>query len=111
ATEATRLLRDVAWALGYAHAQGVVHRDIKPDNILIERGTGRPLVADFGIAHVATGSGATAAGTILGTPDYMSPEQASGEPVDGRSDIYSLGVVGFHALSGTLPFTGDSAAA
>ena len=106
--EASRLLRDVAWALAYAHAQGVVHRDIKPDNILIERGSGRPLVADFGIAHVTEGSGATAVGQVLGTQEYMSPEQASGEEIDGRSDIYSLGVVGFFALSGGLPFHGPN---
>jgi serine/threonine-protein kinase len=108
APEAARILKDVAWALAYAHAQGVVHRDIKPDNILIERGTGRSLVADFGIAHVAEGSGITMAGQVLGTPEYMSPEQASGQEVDGRSDIYSLGAVGYFALSGRSPFTGPT---
>jgi serine/threonine-protein kinase len=102
--EGTRLIQEVAWALAYAHARGIVHRDIKPDNILLEAGTGRALVSDFGIARAAETSGATAAGEVLGTAQYMSPEQACGEPVDGRSDLYSLGVVAFFALSGRLPF-------
>lgn len=110
-SEAARILREVAWGLAYAHAQGVVHRDIKADNILIESGSGRALVADFGIARVTRSSGVTGVGEILGTAEYMSPEQASGEPVDGRSDIYSLGVVAFYALSGKLPFEGPSVAA
>jgi hypothetical protein len=99
------VLREVAWALAYAHAQGVVHRDIKPANILLERGTERAMVTDFGIARLAHASGETGVGELLGTPEYMSPEQASGEPVDGRSDLYSLGVVGFFALTGQLPFS------
>jgi len=103
--EATRVLREVAWALAYAHAQGVVHRDIKPANILLERGTERAMVTDFGIARLAHASGETGIGELLGTPEYMSPEQASGESVDGRSDLYSLGVVGFFALTGGLPFS------
>jgi eukaryotic-like serine/threonine-protein kinase len=103
--EMTRVLREVAWALAYAHAQGVVHRDIKPANILLERGTERAMVTDFGIARLAHASGETGAGELLGTPEYMSPEQASGEPVDGRSDLYSLGVVGFFGLTGQLPFS------
>lgn len=107
--EATRVVREVAWALAYAHSQGVVHRDIKPANILLERGTGRAMVTDFGIAHVAHGVSETAAGELLGTPEYMSPEQANGEQVDARSDIYSLGVVAFYAVSGTLPFTAPTA--
>ena len=105
AHEATRILREVAWALAYAHAQGVVHRDIKPANILLERGNGRAMVTDFGIARLAQPSGDTAVGEVLGTPEYMSPEQAAGEALDGRSDLYALGVVGFFALTGTLPFT------
>jgi hypothetical protein len=100
----TRLLQEVAWALAYAHLRGIVHRDIKPDNILMEQGTNRAMVSDFGIARAGEISGGTAIGEILGTAQYMSPEQASGENVDGRSDIYSLGIVGFYALSGRLPF-------
>src|SRR2546425_9338800 len=111
APEAARILREVAWALAYAHAQGVIHRDVKPENILLEQGTGRALVADFGIARLAQASGGTGVGEVLGTPDFMSPEQASGEAVDGRSDLYSLGVVGYYVLSGKLPFEGSNAAA
>lgn len=106
--EAARVLREVAWALAYAHAQGVVHRDVKPDNILIERGTGRALVADFGIARLVQAPGASGEGELVGTPEYMSPEQASGDAVDGRADLYSLGVVGYFALTGRLPFTAAS---
>ncbi len=102
--DATRLIQEVAWALAYAHLRGIVHRDVKPDNILIEVGTGRALVTDFGIARVTETSGGTQVGEVLGTAQYMSPEQACGEPVDGRSDLYSLGVVAFYALSGRLPF-------
>jgi eukaryotic-like serine/threonine-protein kinase len=109
--DVTRMLREVSWALAYAHAQGVVHRDVKPANILLERGTQRAMIADFGIARLTQTSGMTAVGELVGTPEFMSPEQASGEPVDGRSDLYSLGVVGFYALSGALPFTAPSAQA
>ena len=100
------VLRDVADALAYAHARGVVHRDIKPDNILIDRASGRPMVTDFGIARAAAGeTRLTATGVAVGTPAYMSPEQALGErEVDGRSDLYSLAVVGYHLLSGDTPF-------
>ncbi len=107
--DVTRILREVAWALAYAHAQGVVHRDVKPANILLEHATGRAMVTDFGIARVVDAHGETAVGELLGTPEYMSPEQASGEAVDGRSDLYSLGVVGFFALTGRLPFTASNA--
>ncbi len=101
-----RVLRDVADALAYAHARGVVHRDIKPDNILIDRASGRPMVTDFGIARAAAGeTRLTATGVAVGTPAYMSPEQAVGErEVDGRSDLYSLGVVGYQMLAGETPF-------
>ena len=105
-----RLLRDVADALGYAHAQGVVHRDIKPDNILLDAATGRALVTDFGIARAMEGSDqVTVTGVAVGSPAYMSPEQAMGErALDGRSDVYSLGIVGWQALAGALPFQASS---
>jgi predicted Ser/Thr protein kinase len=103
--DATRVLREVAWALAYAHGRGIVHRDVKPDNILLEASTGRALVTDFGIAHGGEHAAPpTDPGTIMGTAHFMSPEQAANEPVDGRSDIYSLGVVGYLAVSGRLPF-------
>ncbi|HEX7978176.1 MAG TPA: serine/threonine-protein kinase [Gemmatimonadaceae bacterium] len=103
--DATRVLREVAWALAYAHGRGIVHRDVKPDNILLEAGTGRALVTDFGIAHGGAASvSSTDPGKIMGTANFMSPEQAAGEPIDGRSDMYALGVVGYLALSGRLPF-------
>jgi hypothetical protein len=108
-TDATRIMREVAWALAYAHAQGVVHRDVKPANILLERGTERAMVTDFGIARQTHAGGETMVGELLGTPEYMSPEQASGEAVDGRSDLYALGLVGFFALTGQPPFTAPSA--
>src|SRR4051812_21098810 len=95
--DATRVLREVAWALAYAHGRGVVHRDIKPDNILLEAGTGRALVTDFGIAHGGDSAIATDPGKIMGTAHFMSPEQAANQSLDGRSDLYSLGVVGFLA--------------
>jgi serine/threonine-protein kinase len=105
---AIRLVQEVAWALAYAHGRGVIHRDVKPDNILLEKGSGRALVSDFGIARQADQTGVTQRGEILGTPHYMSPEQASGDPVDGRSDLYSLGVTAYFGLTGTLPFDGGS---
>jgi eukaryotic-like serine/threonine-protein kinase len=108
ATQVASIVRDVAQALAYAHRQGVVHRDVKPDNILIDRDNDRPMVADFGIAHIASAASSTGVGQLIGTPEFMSPEQATGSALDGRSDIYSLGLVGFCALSGRLPFRGDS---
>ena len=107
-----RLLQDVAYALAYAHGRGVVHRDIKPDNIMIERATGRALVMDFGISRSivqpAEAQGLTRIGEIVGTPEYMSPEQASADHVDGRSDLYALGLVALFALTGRAPIGGGS---
>ena len=100
-------LRDVALALGYAHARGVVHRDVKAENILIERSTGRAVVTDFGIARLAESKQLTATGQVLGTVHYMSPEQVTGDALDGRSDVYALGVVAFLALSGRFPFDSE----
>jgi serine/threonine-protein kinase len=109
--EANRVLREVAWALAYAHGRGVVHRDVKPDNILLETGGARALVTDFGIAQVGETPDITGKGEVLGTAEFMSPEQANGETVDERSDIYSLGVVGYHILTGRLPFESETPAA
>lgn len=114
ARETLRLLLDVAYALAYAHGRGVVHRDIKPDNIMIERATGRALLMDFGVARaiepVPSQAGMTRVGEVVGTPEYMSPEQATGEALDGRSDLYALGLVAHFAVRGAAPFAGDSAA-
>ena len=108
-TEAARVLREVAWALAYAHSQGLVHRDVKPDNIMLEAASGRALVADFGIAGLVRGAAGLDGGEVIGTPEFMSPEQALGEHVDARSDLYALGVVGYFALSGKLPFEAGKA--
>jgi hypothetical protein len=105
-SEGARVLREVAWALAYAHEQGFVHRDVKPDNILLERSTGRVLVADFGIAAAL---GQVSADGISGTPEFMSPEQVLGRLIDARSDLYGLGATGFYALSGRFVFEGVSA--
>ena len=106
-----REMRDVALALDYAHRHGVVHRDVKAENILIERATGSAMVTDFGIARLAEAGPLTATGQVLGSVYYMSPEQVGGEPLDGRSDLYSLGVVGFYALTGRFPFDAPLASA
>ena len=108
--DARRILAEVADALAYAHAHGVIHRDIKPDNILIDRDSGHALVTDFGIARAAEAdSRLTATGITVGTPAYMSPEQGMGDhDVDGRSDIYSLGVVAYQVLTGSLPFRANN---
>jgi len=101
---ATNILRQMADALQFAHSQGVVHRDVKPDNILVERG-GRAVLTDFGVARLSS-SDLTRTGEVLGTPHFMSPEQVLGEPVDGRSDIFSLGVVFYLLLTGKSPTPG-----
>lgn len=105
--DTVEFIAPIASALEYAHNHGLVHRDVKSSNIFIAEPR-RPVLTDFGIAHAASGTRLTMDGTILGTPDFMSPEQAAGREVDGRSDIYGLGVVLYHALTGRLPFHSDS---
>ena len=115
--EAVRVLRDVSSALAYAHARGVVHRDIKPDNVLLSHGTA--VVTDFGVAKALTasagqaaaaaGPGLTSMGVTLGTPHYMAPEQGTGDPgMDHRVDIYAFGITAYEMLTGAPPFTGNS---
>jgi eukaryotic-like serine/threonine-protein kinase len=103
-----RILWEAACALGHAHSRGVVHRDVKPANIMFDH-DGRVMLTDFGISKaLQSASGLTGTGMIIGTPHYMAPEQAKGQPVDGRADQYALGVVGYRLLAGALPFSGDS---
>ena len=110
AETAKSILAQLAGALDYAHQQGIVHRDVKPDNVLIERGSGVAKLTDFGIAkRSAGGETLTGTGLLMGTPKYMSPEQAAGDrDLDARSDIYALGLVGYAMLTGRPPFDGGS---
>ncbi len=110
--EARRIIGEIAQALDHAHRLGVVHRDVKPDNVLLDDETGRALLTDFGLAKATNqGETLTRVGGVVGTPHFMSPEQASGhEAIDARSDIYSLGVMGYAMLAGRLPFEGSTAA-
>ncbi len=105
--EVLRVTQQVAWALGHAHARGIIHRDVKPDNILLERDSGRALVTDFGIAGLADAQ-TPADGTPAGTPLYLSPEQAQGQRGDARSDLYALGVTAWYALTARHPHEGAS---
>lgn len=106
--EANRIFQQLASALAYAHEQGIIHRDIKPVNVLLDR-TKRPILSDFGIAKVlASTKELTRPGAGVGTPEYMSPEQCKGEQVDGRADIYALGVMLYESLTGRTPFIGDN---
>ena len=105
------LLDELASALGAAHARGVVHRDVKAENVLLDRRAGHAIVTDFGIARVAETQSLTATGTVLGTVHYMSPEQVRGVALDGRSDLYALGVLAFFALTGRFPFERPNASA
>jgi TolB-like protein/predicted Ser/Thr protein kinase len=112
---AGRILGDLAQALDYAHQQGVIHRDVKPENVLLDVATGRALLTDFGVARAFGAAGGdaddmrTGTGFVIGSPRYMSPEQAAGErDLDGRSDVYSLGLVGYEMYAGAAPFSGSS---
>jgi serine/threonine protein kinase len=104
--EIRRILLEAGSALGYAAQRGIVHRDIKPDNIMFDE-FGQSVLTDFGIAKAASGQKLTGTGMSIGTPHYMSPEQARAQPIDGRSDIYSLGVVAYQCLTGTVPYDGE----
>ena len=103
--DTTRILTEIADALDFAHRHGVVHRDVKPDNVLLDRETGRSLLTDFGIARSSLSAAKlTATGLAIGTPAYMSPEQLAGDTVDLRTDLYALGAMGYQMLTGTVPF-------
>ena len=105
--EALQIALQVARALAFAHEQGLIHRDVKPQNVLLN-GDGRAKVTDFGIARSLDVAGVTQTGTVLGTSEYIAPEQARGEPVDVQTDVYSLGVVLYELLTGEVPFPGES---
>ena len=107
--ETAQILRDIGLALEHAHANGIIHRDVKPHNILIDADKGSALLSDFGIAKATQGDAeVTATGMAIGTPAYMAPEQIDNAAVDGRADLYSLGVVGWEMLSGKRAWEGES---
>ena len=108
--DAIDFTRQILNAARFAHRKGIVHRDLKPQNVLID-GEGRARVADFGIARAGENSDITATGSVMGTAQYISPEQAQGKPTTPRSDIYSIGVILYEELTGRVPFEGDSAVA
>jgi formylglycine-generating enzyme required for sulfatase activity/tRNA A-37 threonylcarbamoyl transferase component Bud32 len=109
--DATRILTEVASALAHAHKRGIIHRDIKPQNVLLDAESGRALVTDFGIARTLDATSITASGLVLGTPAYLAPEQVAGEASDHRVDIYALGVMGYEILTGRPPFEAPTASA
>src|SRR5437899_12250166 len=100
-------MQRVCRALAAAHAEGVVHRDMKPQNIMVD-GQGVVILMDFGIARSLEMSGMTRTGALMGTPEYMSPEQAKGEDLDARSDLFSLGIIFYEMVTGQLPFKADT---
>ncbi len=107
--ETARIMGDIAEALEYAHSHGIVHRDVKPENIFVDAESGHALLSDFGIARSMEGeTQLTMAGVAIGTPTYMSPEQIDGDRLDGRSDLYSLGLVGWEMLTGERPWAGET---
>lgn len=108
--QAARILSQIAMALDYAHSRQVFHRDIKPSNMLLSHDQGTAYLADFGVARVTGQETVTTFGTLIGTPEYMSPEQVQGHKIDGRTDIYSLGVTAYQLLTGQLPFQGEPTA-
>ncbi|MGC2389918.1 MAG: serine/threonine-protein kinase, partial [Candidatus Acidiferrum sp.] len=105
--EAANIIAQVCRALEAAHAEGVIHRDLKPQNIMLDK-SGRAYVMDFGIARSMLGAGMTQTGALIGTPDYMSPEQAKGQTLDARSDLFSVGIIFYEILSGQVPFDADT---
>jgi serine/threonine protein kinase len=107
--DAIHIVRQLALGLAAAHQRGVIHRDLKPANVLISE-DGEARITDFGVARSAGSTGITVSGVIIGTPEYLSPEQARADPVDGRSDLYALGLIFFEMLTGTLPFRGGTPA-
>src|SRR5213075_1093761 len=109
AEKTVSIIARAAEALGYAHREGVVHRDVKPANLMYDREADVLKVTDFGIARL-TASSKTRTGMVLGTPSYMSPEQLAGKRIDGRSDLFSLGVTFYQLVAGRLPFDGESLA-
>ncbi len=104
---AVAIARQLAEGLAAAHAKGVIHRDLKPANVLLDQ-DGSAYITDFGVARSLASGGLTQSGAVIGTPDYLSPEQARGEPVDGRSDLYALGLILYEMLTGAMPFTGGT---
>jgi serine/threonine protein kinase len=106
--EKVKIVYQICRALEAAHAEGVVHRDLKPHNIMVEA-KGRVVVMDFGIAHSMERAGFTMTGALVGTPAYMSPEQAQGEKIDTRSDLFSLGIIFYELLTGKAPYEAETA--